>query len=134
MEYWTGIISYLNIAGAIQGVGQAAVLWFVRRGARRANRIMAAFLSILAVGMCHGLASRLGVYERWPRFGFVMGTLPLLYGPLFFFYVRAMTDLKRLWRRSDALHLLPFFLGLGAYALSGHSRLVGAIPLTDDRH
>jgi hypothetical protein len=68
VEYWIAVLSYLNLAGAVHALGQATLLWCVRRGVRRANRIMAAFLGMLALGMCHGLASRLGVYDRWPWF------------------------------------------------------------------
>jgi AraC-like DNA-binding protein len=135
VEYWTGVLSYFNLAGAIHALGQAALLWSVRRGRRHANRIMAAFLGVLAVGMCHGVALRLGVYERWPWFALLMATLPLLYGPLFFFYVRAITSPGTAWRKGDALHVAPFLLGLGVYLVSQTAawtqaaRLVRAVPL-----
>lgn len=134
MERWTEVLSYVNLAGAVHALGQAVLLWYVRRGARRGNRIMAAFLVLLAVGMCHGVASLLNVYDRWPWFALVMATLPLLYGPLFFFYVRAITEPNANWRGRDSLHGLPFLLALVAYAMSGTlrggaARLAHAIPV-----
>ncbi len=131
MERWTEVLSYVNVAGAVHALGQAVVLWCVRRGARRGNRIMAVLLVLLALGMCHGVATLLGVYDRWPWLAVLLGTLPLLYGPLFFFYVRAVTNPSAGWRRGDALHGAPFVLGLGVYLVSGMhgARLVHAIPV-----
>lgn len=135
MEYWTAVLSYLNLAGAIHALGQAVLLLCVRRGPRRANRIMAAFLGLLAVGMGHGVASELGVYDRWPWFALLMGTLPLLYGPLFFFYVRAITNPDTRLVARDALHAVPFLVGLGAYVLARiaawapDGRLIRPLPL-----
>lgn len=121
MEFWTSVLSYINLAGAAHALVQAVLLWCVRRGNRAANRIMAAFLVVLAVGMSHGVALLAGVYEKWPPLLLVMGTLPLLYGPLFFFYVRAMVGRERLWQTVDGLHAVPFLLGLAGYAVSWRS-------------
>lgn len=119
MERWIEVLSYANLVGAIHAIGQATLLWCVRRGARRGNRIMAVFLVLLAFGMCHGVASLLGLYGRYPWFAVLMATLPLLYGPFFFFYVRAVTNLTHTWRRRDALHGAAFLLGLAVYAVAG---------------
>lgn len=121
MVFWTGVLSYVKLAGAIHALVQALLLWFVRRGNRRANRIMAAFLLVLAIGMSHGLASLAGVYQIWPALALLMGTLPLLYGPLFSFYVRAIADPKACWQPVDALHVVPFLLGIAAYGVSWNS-------------
>ena len=118
MEFWTNVVSYINLVGAIHALVQAVLLWCVRRGNRRANRIMAAFLLLLAIGMSHGVASLSGVYLVWPVFAILMASLPLLYGPLFFFYVRATADRQSRWRSVDALHVVPFLVGLAAYATS----------------
>jgi AraC-like DNA-binding protein len=115
--FWTGVLSYVNFAGAIHALAQASLLWVVRRGNRRANRTMAAFLVVLAIGMSHGVAERAGLYQAWPALGLLMGTLPLLYGPLFYFYVRAVTDRESRWTPVDALHGVPFVVGIAAYAI-----------------
>jgi AraC-like DNA-binding protein len=134
VERWTEVLSDVNLVGAVHALGQAVLLWCVRRGARRGNRIMAVFLVLLAFGMSHGVASRIDAYERWPWLALLMATLPLLYGPLFFFYVRALTTPGLPWRRQDALHGVPFLLGLAVYLVpgtpwSGDARLVHAIPV-----
>jgi AraC-like DNA-binding protein len=121
VEFWTNALSYVNLAGAVHALVQALLLWCVPRGRRAANRIMAAFLVVLAIGMSHGVALLAGVYERWPPLVLLMGTLPLLYGPLFFFYVRAMARQEARWQAADAFHLAPFILGLAAYAVSWRS-------------
>jgi len=118
VAFWNDVLSYVNLAGAVHALLQALLLWFVPRGNRRANRIMAAFLLLLAIGMSHGVVSLAGVYEIWPALVLLMGTLPLLYGPLFFFYVRAIADCEARWQPVDALHVVPFLLGLAAYGVS----------------
>lgn len=118
MEFWTNLVSYINLVGAFHALVQAFLLWCVRRGNRLANRIMAAFLLLLAIGMSHGVASLTGVYQIWPVFAILMASLPLLYGPLFLFYVRAIADCQSCWRSADALHLVPFLVGLAAYGTS----------------
>jgi len=116
MEFYTRVLSYVNLIGAFHALVQALLLWFVPRGNRRANRIMAAFLLVLAIGMSHGVVALAGIFQTWPAFAILMGTLPLLYGPLFFFYVRATIDARESLRLSvDALHGVPFLLGLAAY-------------------
>ena len=115
VEFWIQILSYFNLAGAIHALIQALVLFFIRRGNRRANRVMAFFLLALAVGMSNGIIAQLGLYDRLPALSIPMGAVVLAFGPLFYLYIRAMTDKSRSWSPVDFLHGLPFLLGLAAY-------------------
>jgi AraC-like DNA-binding protein len=130
VDTWIRTLSDLNLAGAVHAFGQAAVLCLVRRGPRAANRILGAFLLALAAGMSHGTAARLGAYDRWPGLAILMATLPLLYGPLFFLYVRAITDPASRWRVVDTIHGIPLLLGVAAYAAAGSQSVGHAVRLT----
>ena len=126
MESWTRILSYINLAGAIHALIQAMVLLFIRRGNRRANRIMAAFILTLAIGMTNGMLSILDLYEAWPFISILMGAVILAYGPLFYLYIRAMTVPERRGALLDILHGIPFLLGILAYSLYLKSPAGGA--------
>jgi AraC-like DNA-binding protein len=91
------------------------VLFFARKGRRRANRIMAAFLLALAMGMANGIFLVLGLYDKSAALIVLMGSVGLSYGPLFYLYIRAMTAPDRPWTIVDVFHAVPFLLGLLAY-------------------
>jgi len=115
VDFWIKLLSYVNLAGAIHALIQVMVLFFIRRGNRRANKIMAFFLLTLAIGMANGILSLLGLYDIWPALSILMGPLILTYGPLFYFYIRAITVKDRRFSAVDVLHGLPFLLGMMAY-------------------
>ncbi len=115
MDFWTKLLSYINLAGAIHALIQSLVLFFSRRGNRRANRIMAMFLLALAFGMANGVFSILGLYDKSPILVILMGSVALAFGPLFYLYIRAMTAADRRWTPADLLHAVPFLLGMLAY-------------------
>ncbi|MCX6577039.1 MAG: helix-turn-helix transcriptional regulator [Candidatus Aminicenantes bacterium] len=115
MDFWIKFLSYINLAGAIHALIQSMLLFFIRRGNRRANKIMAFFLLALAIGMANGIISLLGLYEIWPALSILMGSVILTYGPLFYLYIRAMTDKDHRWTPFDVLHGVPFLLGMLVY-------------------
>jgi AraC-like DNA-binding protein len=115
VDLWIKLLSYVNLAGAIHALIQSMVLFFARKGQRRANRIMAMFLLALAIGMANGVFAVLGLYEMAPALAVLMGSVALAYGPLFYFYIRAMTAADRLWAPADVFHAVPLLLGLLAY-------------------
>jgi AraC-like DNA-binding protein len=115
VDFWIKLLSYINLAGAIHALIQSLVLFFTRKGPRRANRIMAIFLLAVAIGMANGIFSLLGLYEMSPALVILMGSVALAFGPLFYFYIRAMTIEDRRWTPTDVLHGVPFLLGILAY-------------------
>jgi hypothetical protein len=115
VDFWTKLLSYINLAGAIHALIQSMVLFFSRKGNRRANRIMAVFLLALAIGMANGIFSVLGLYDKSPALVILMGSVALAYGPLFYLYIRAMTAAERPWTPADVFHAVPFLLGMLAY-------------------
>lgn len=115
VDSWIKLLSYINLAGAIHALIQSMVLFFTRRGHRRANKIMAIFLLAVAIGMANGIILLLGLYDIWPALSIFMGSVALAYGPLFYFYIQAMTIGDRRWTPVDALHGMPFLLGMFAY-------------------
>jgi AraC-like DNA-binding protein len=116
VDFWIKLLSYVNLAGAIHALIQSLLLFFTRKGNRRANKFMALFLLTLAIGMANGIVSLLGLYDNWPGLSILMGSVILTFGPLFYLYIRAMTEKDRRGARLDILHGIPFLLGMLAYA------------------
>jgi AraC-like DNA-binding protein len=129
VDFWIKFLSYINLAGAIHALIQSMLLFFIRRGNRRTNRFMAFFLLALAIGMANGIISQLGLYDVWPVLSILMGSVILTYGPLFYFYIRAMTVRNRQWTPIDVLHGIPFFLGMLVYGAYLRSPAGGSVSL-----
>jgi len=117
IDSWFKILSTINLVGAGHALVQAQLLAFSKRGNRPANRIMALFLMVLALGMANGFFSFLHLYDRWPVLSIVVGSIALTYGPLFYFYIKAMSGREFLWRPSWLGHFIPFLLGLFSWAI-----------------
>jgi AraC-like DNA-binding protein len=115
VDFWIRLLSYINLAGAIHALIQSMLLFFIRKGNRRANKFMAFFLLALAIGMTNGIVSLLGLYDTWPSLSILMGSIILAYGPLFYLYIRAVTAKDRRGTLFDLLHGVPFLLGLMVY-------------------
>jgi len=112
IDSWFKILSAINLVGAGHALVQALLLVFSKRGNHPANRIMALFLTALALGMANGFVNILGWYSRWPVLSILIGSIILTYGPLFYFYVRTMSGGDFRWRLSRLGHFVPFLLGL----------------------
>jgi AraC-like DNA-binding protein len=115
VDFWIRLLSYINLAGAIHALIQSMLLFFIRKGNRRANKFMAFFLLALAIGMTNGIVSLLGLYDTWPSLSILMGSIILAYGPLFYLYIRAVTAKDRRGTLVDILHGVPFLLGMLVY-------------------
>jgi AraC-like DNA-binding protein len=109
------LLSYVNLAGAVHALIQSIVLVLAKRGNRRAHKIMAVFLLAVAIVLASGMLLLLGVYDRWPPLAILMGSIVLVYHPLFYLYIRAMTSQDDRRGPLDLLHGIPFLIGLLAW-------------------
>ena len=129
VDFWIRLLSYINLAGAIHALIQSMVLLFTRKGNRRANKIMAVFLLAVGLGMANGIFLLLGLYDMWLPLSIPMASVALAYGPLFYFYIRAMTVKERRWTPYIILHGVPCLLGMLVYgAYLGLLGDVSALP------
>lgn len=103
------IINVILFVGAAQGSFLALVLLSVPRGNKSANRILAVLLFLFSlmiffhtIGEIHGSIHK-------DQDTFITHCIFFLFGPLFYFYVRALTkNLK--FKINDLLHFLPFIV------------------------
>jgi len=128
VDSWFKTLSTINLVGAGHALVQALLLVSSKRGNRPANRIMALFLLVLAIGMANGFINILGWYDRWPALSILVGSVILTYGPLFYFYIKAMSGGEFRWQPSQFMHFVPFLLGLAFWSAFWVFRHSGAIP------
>jgi len=114
------LVAILLFAGVAQGILLAATLLTVRRGNRTANRILSALLGIFVVHIVLQTLHATNYLFQFPHFSKSNVPLAFLIGPLFYWYVRALTERdfrlekKLLWQclpaLGIALWLFPFYI------------------------
>lgn len=77
--------------GGVHGAVLAVMLWR-RAQNRRANRWLAALLASIALMLVDGFLGASGALERHPHLIGLGASLPFLFGPFLYLYVRAMTS------------------------------------------
>ena len=76
-----------------------------------ANRLLAALLLLFVLMIAHAWLGVQNLYRTYPHSAAAIATLPLLFGPLLWLYLRSLLLGQSLTRR-DAWHALPFALAL----------------------
>lgn len=104
------ILNIVLIASIVVGTFMGISLLYIPKGNKYANRILAVLLLVISALL--GLAF---YYNRTPVMDcphlFSAATpIPLLFGPLLFFYVKVRINDRFTFQRVDLLHLLPFVL------------------------
>jgi len=120
-----GFLDLIVLLGALQGFIVAALLWFRRQENRLANRLLGAFLGLLAL-TCLSLV----LPADRPLVSFFMDMAPLInvmpLGPLLYFYTQSMLDPAFRLGRSERRHFYPVALDWGAKVM-GWVFVLGAI-------
>ena len=88
-----------------------AVMLFLKKENRLPNRLLAAFLFLLAFTLFEWVLWWTGGMKKWPGFIGAGFSVPLLYGPLMFLFYQSTFERKSLMAR-DLWHFLPAVIGL----------------------
>lgn len=106
MQFFTHIAFF----AAAQGVFLSLVLFLIRRGNREANLFLGVFVLIYSLWLAEFAAYFTSYLFAVPHLLFVTVGLPLLFGPLLYFYAQTLEG-QRPWRKpAISLHFLPFIL------------------------
>ena len=119
-------MSVLLLFGAVQGFFLALVLLGIKKGIRTANRILAGILVVFSIDLVEGFLSATYAFTKAPYLIGVNWPLAFLYGPLIYFYVKALTGSMRYELRWKLfahfipttllyLYLIPFYLADPAF-------------------
>jgi AraC-like DNA-binding protein len=127
METSAKLLVALNLLGVAQALLLAAALLSVRRGNRIANRLLALFVIVIAIGVAGATMASDWFILRFPHFLKIQDPFYSLGAPLLFLYMRTLIKGRAGLGKKDLLHFLPFALCLlyllPFYFQSGEAKL-----------
>ncbi len=104
------IITEIILLGIVQGVFLGIGLLTIRRGNRRANRLLGILMLLFSFSISHTVFYNTGLYYRYPHLMMLSYPVLFLFGPLLYFYVRLLMQPGYRFGRRDSLHFIPFLL------------------------
>jgi AraC-like DNA-binding protein len=104
------LISIIILLGIIQGFFIGLLLIMMKSPNLRANRFLGVLYFSFSISISHFFLLRTGLYYDLPHLIRVAFPSLFLFGPLFYFYVRILTDRSTRLRAIHLLHLLPFLI------------------------
>lgn len=114
MEQFLKILRIICYIAAFHGVFLSIIL-ATRKENIKANYILALMVLFFSFGITQLLYVSSGTYLKlWWLFPFYSG-LPYIFGPLIYFYIRALTQPLFHFRRRDILHTLPAIMSILLY-------------------
>lgn len=104
-----GWFDLILLTGAAQGFFLALLL-LRKAGNLKANRILAVLIIAYSLFILNALFIRSPLFERYPHVVVVLGELPLLFGPLHYFYAKFLIDKQAKFSNIEWLQLVPFLI------------------------
>ena len=115
METNVDFLVILIAAGLAQGVLLALALLTLKRGNPTANRVFGVFLLAVSIDVGYGILFYSRYILVFSHLARLNTPVPFLYGPLLFFYFKALVDPTYRVRWREALHGLPFVVCLAYF-------------------
>lgn len=112
METSAKLLFALSLLGVAQALLLTAVLLTVNRGNRIANRFLAGFVAVLAIGVGGAAMASDRFIVLYPHLLKIQDPFYLLGAPLLFLYVRTLIKGTAGSGKKDLLHFVPFVLCL----------------------
>lgn len=112
METSAELLVALNLLGVAQALLLAAALFSVKRGNRIANRFLAAFVIVIAIGVGGATMAQDRFIILYPHLLKIQDPFFILGAPLLYLYVRTLIKGRAGSGKRDLLHFLPFALCL----------------------
>lgn len=106
LDSWTLVF----LIAAAQGLFLAMVLFLLRRGSRISNYILGTIIFLFSLTLVHYVAYWTGYQFVYPHLIGLSNAFPMLFGPLFLFYLRSLKQKEFSFRKNHLLHLIPFAL------------------------
>ena len=112
METSFKLFAALNLLGVAQALLLASVLLSVQRGNRTANRLLAAFVIVIAISVGGATMASDQFILLYPHLLKIQDPFYFLGAPLLFLYVRTLIKGRSEFGTKDLLHFIPFGLCL----------------------
>jgi AraC-like DNA-binding protein len=121
------LLAALDLLGVAQALLLASVLLSVKRGNRTANRLLAAFVIVIAISVGGATIASGPFILLYPHLLKIQDPFYVLGAPLLFLYIRTLITGRSWSGKKDLLHFIPFglcFLFLTPFYLqSGEAKL-----------
>ncbi len=91
------------------------------RGKKTSNRLLASFFLLLVFNLTNGILAGTGFYIQFPRWAHLTDGIIFLWGPVLFFYAKSLVYKNFSFRKTDYLHLIPFFVFTVSFLISYHT-------------
>jgi len=114
------------LLAAVQGILLTIVL-LTRKQNHTANKILAVATFFLSIDLMFAVYYAKGLYRGYPHVMGISYPFPLLYGPLFYLYVKLVSKKAVQFRTFDLLHFLPavtvYILCIPVYLYSSEQKI-----------
>ena len=100
-------VSVIILLGIAQGVFLGILLLAIDRGNKTANRLLGVLMIMFSISISGFEYARIGFVGGYPFYGAFASTVIFLFGPLFYYYVRALTENDFQLKSRCYLHLIP---------------------------
>lgn len=104
--------SIIITLGIIQGFVFAVTILRMKKGNGRANQILALLLVLVSISFINIILYRTNFYLHFVYFIKFSIHMQLLFGPLFYFYVKTIITDHRRFTKQNLWHFIPFFIAL----------------------
>jgi len=112
METSAKLLLALSLLGVAQAVLLGAALLTLKRRNRLANRLLAAFVIVIAISVGGASMASDRFILLYPHFLKIQDSIFFLGAPLLYLYIRTLLKNRTELRKKDLLHFLPFTLFL----------------------
>jgi len=131
------LLSIIYLLGAVQGVFLVVALLDRKIGNRQANRYLAFFLMIFTFSLIDEFLFQSSYFYSYPYLIGLIWPLEYLYGPLFYFYIRALTAINLPFKeKRESWHFVLFFVGillaLPTWILNSDQKIIMLYGLNDN--
>ena len=105
-------IAVVILLGIVQGFFLGSVLILIKSPNQRANRFFGLLYICFSISISHFFLERADLYQDFPHLIRVGFPVLFLFGPLFLFYVRILTNRTLALKPIQLLHGVPFLLAI----------------------
>lgn len=107
MDDFLNVFTVVICIAALHGIVLSAILWSKKKN-RIANHILSVLVFLFSLSMGAPLYVFHKLYRLYPFFSPIFTSVPFTFGPLLYFYIKALTRPRFSFKRIHLLHGIPF--------------------------
>jgi len=108
------LVATITLLGIVQGFFMGVLLILSKGPNKRANRHLGTLFICYSLSILHFFLDRSGLYIHVPHLMRIGLPVLFMFGPLFYFYVKVLTDRTIEFRWRNLVHAVPFLVFVAA--------------------